>query len=790
MKILKVILRNLLSQKLFTGLNLLGLSVGLTCVLIISLWVYNESGYDKFNSNFERICQINFRYPDGGTMAGSPAPLAPVIEQDVAAIEKAARLRGAPSLAFKYEENMYFEENGITADPQIFDIFSFKPVIGDPKKALEKVNGIVITQSFANRYFGSDNPIDKELLIEGKDYVIVGAVIENIPLQSHIQFDFILSQKLVEEAHFCGLEWGDPNFRTYILLNDSGHFTDVAESITESALAKGMPHVKYGEARAFLRPLKSIYLDYTIPNRLGETGDFRYLYIFSSIALLILILACINFINLTISLYAKKQKDTSIKKVCGASRTAVFGINIIENGIIVLIAFVLAILALWHLDFFFQSVFGKQFNVGLIDTEFVAIAGLIFMTAILLCTVYPSVVFSSVKAIDLLNRYNKRKSGFLRNMVIFQNIIAVLLIIAAIGVGRQMQYINHKKLGFDTDRVAYTYLRGNISEKISVVWNSLQENPNIMDICMKDCVPYNQRNGTVGISWKVDGEWKNQDEGNPIGMETTRIDTRYFDMMGVAFSAGRNFSDDIAGDKQNYIVNEEAVRLMGLEDPVGTEFMLYGAKGIIVGVIKDTNFKSLHQKVNPQVYHLYKDEAVESYFSALFFKIHGNSKEALAHVEDVWIKNNPGIPFEYHFLDQDYKNLYEKDIRIAGMLNLFTILAVFIASLGLFGQSVIASRNKIKEIGIRKVNGAQISEVLIMLNKDFAIWIGSAFVIAAPIGWYAMHKWLENFAYKTTLSWWIFALAGFLAMGIALLTVNWQSWKAARRNPVESLRYD
>ena len=635
MKSLKIILRRLFNQKLFTGLNLLGLTVGLTCVLVISLWVYNELGYDKFNRNFDRIGQVNFRFPEGGIMAGSPAPLAPVIEQDVAPIEKAARLRGAPGLAFKYEEKMYFEENGITADPQIFDIFSFEAVIGDPKKTLERVNGIVITQSFANRYFGSDNPIDKEILIEGKDYVVIGAVIGDIPLQSHIQFDFILSHKLVEEAHFCGLEWSDPNFRTYILLNNSGNYTEVAERITQAARENGMPHVKYGDAGAFLRPLKSIYLDYTIPNRLGETGDYRYLYIFSSIALLILILACINFINLTISQYSKKQKDTSIKKVCGASQTGIFWINFFENGIIVLISFALAILALWHLNLYFQSVFGKQFGAALVNTEFAAIAGFIFIASLLLCTVYPSVVFSGVKGINLLNPYNKRKSGFLRNMVVFQNFIAVLLIIAAIGVGRQMKYINHKKLGFDTDRIAYTYLRGNISEKISVVRNSLLENPNITDICLKDCVPFDQRNGTTGVLWNVDGEWENKDEANPVGMETTRIDTRYLDMMGVTFSAGRNFSDDITSDKQNYIVNEEAVRLMGLEDPIGTEFMLYGAKGVIVGVIKDTNFKSLHQKVNPQVYHLYMNESEESYFSALFFKIHGNSKDALAHVEDV-----------------------------------------------------------------------------------------------------------------------------------------------------------
>jgi putative ABC transport system permease protein len=407
-----------------------------------------------------------------------------------------------------------------------------------------------------------------------------------------------------------------------------------------------------------------------------------------------------------------------------------------------------------------------------------------------MCTVYPAVLFSGAKAIELMNRYDKQKSGILKSMVIFQNVISVLLIIAAISVNKQMQYIKNKKLGFETDQIAYTYLRGNINQKISVVRHLLTESPNISEISLKDCPPFEQVNGTVGISWKQNGEWQNQNTSNPVGMETTRIDDHYLDMMDVEFAAGRNFSEEISSDKQNYIVNEEAVRLMGLKNPVGTEFSLYGNKGEIVGVIKDTYFKSLHQKVNPQVFHLYNDEASESYFSSLFFRINRDVPATIDYIKNMWTENNPGIPFEYHFLNQDYEELYKKDNQIAGILNFFTVLAVFIACLGLFGQAAISSENKMKEIGIRKVNGATIPEVLTMLNKDFIKWVIIAFIIATPVGYYAMHKWLESFAYKTSLSWWIFALAGVLALGIALLTVSWQSWRAATRNPVEALRYE
>ena len=786
-----MIIRNLTRHKLFTGLNFLGLTIGLTCVFVISLWVYNETSYDKFNTNYANIYQINFKNQKGEmSMAGTPDPLAPAITDDIASVEYAVRVRNAPGFAFRYKDNMYFEENGITADPQLFNIFSFKTISGNPGKALDQADGIVITESFAKRYFGSEDPINKEIQIEGNDYITVKAVIKDVPSQSHIQFDYVLPQKMLEMYHFCGLEWGDPNFRTYVLLTKGSNPINAAQEITRVAKEKGMPHVKYGGLLAFLRPLKTIYLDYTINNRLGETGDYRYLYIFSTVALLILILACINFINLTISLFTKKQKNTSIRKVCGAKKSTIFFNSIVENGTLVVMAFIMSLVILWFLLPSLQSLLGKQFGQYIFNKTFIGIIGSVFIVTMFLCTAYPAAVFSGAKAIELINGYNKKKTGVLRGMVIFQNSIAVLLIIVAVGVNKQMQYISHKKLGFKTNQVAYTYLRGNINKKLPVVRQQLAENPTITEISLKDCLPYQQGNGTVGIAWKKDGEWQNQDASHPVGMETTRIDAHYLDMMGVKFVAGRNFSNEISGDKQNYIVNEEAVRLMGLDNPIGTEFALYGNRGIIVGVISDTYFKSLHEKINPQVFHLYNDEASESYFSALLFRIDGNIPQTLDYIKSIWASNNPGIPFEYHFLDKDYENLYKKDNHIAYMLNLFTILAVFIACLGLFGQAVITSENKIKEIGIRKVNGAKISEILALLNADFVKWIAIAFVIATPIAYYAMNKWLENFAYKTTLSWWIFALAGLLALGITLLTVSWQSWRAATRNPVEALRYE
>ncbi|HRX11052.1 MAG TPA: ABC transporter permease, partial [Draconibacterium sp.] len=428
MKNLSIIFRSLLRHKLFTVLNLLGLTIGLTCVFMILLWVYNETGYDKFNENYSNIYQINFKNQKGEmAMAGTPNPLAPILEDEVASVKAAARLRNAPEFAFKYNDNMFFEGKGITADPQIFDIFSFETISGDPVKALEQSGSFVITESFAKRYFGNEDPLNKEIQVEGQDFLTVKAVLKDVPSQSHLQFDYILSQKLLEEYHFCGTEWGDPNFRTYVLLTKGSNPENAAQEITRVAKLNGMPHLQSNQIVAFLRPLKSIYLDYSVNNRLGETGDYRYLYIFSTVALLILLLACINFVNLTVSLFAKKQKSTSIKKVCGASRKSVFLNHVAENGSLIFVAFIFSLVLLWILRDSFQNLLGKQFGEQIFDSGFAGIISLIFVVTLLICTIYPATIFSGAKAIELMHTSSKRKSGILKSMVVFQNIIAVLL---------------------------------------------------------------------------------------------------------------------------------------------------------------------------------------------------------------------------------------------------------------------------------------------------------------------------------------------------------------------------
>jgi putative ABC transport system permease protein len=790
----KIIIRNIIRFKLYSGLNIAGLGVGLAAVLFIFFWVFNETSYDKFNKSFAQIYQINHQYLESGSRyPTTPAPLAPAIAENVAGIEKTSRLRRCATFAFKAGENMFLEELGATADPELFDIFSFKVLSGNPKEALLTSDNIVVTQSFAKRYFGEENALDQQLILEGEGEVTVKAVIEDLPPNSHIQFDYLLSHKFAEQYRLCGLGWGDPNFLTYIKTVENSNITNVHAAITQVAKENKAPHIFYGSAVYNIRPLANIYLDHEVENRIGESGDKRSIITFGTIGLLILFLACINYINLSISLFTKRQKSTSIHKICGAFKINVFYRYLTETLVVILISFALASLLVFLLKPVFTDLVGKAVGFHFFQHTVSLFILSLFFGTILLCGIYPALVLSNFKPLGLVDKFSlkRSKNRGLKGMVVVQNIISILLVISTVGVVKQMDYIRNKELGFDSDKIVYMRLRGQIPKHIEAAKQEIASLSGVGQVAMKDCPPFDSRNNTTGIIWRDNGELKNSGENTFFGSETTRIDDEYFEMMDVPFVQGRNFDHTILSDKTAYILNEEAVRQMKLSNPIGAEFALYGRWGTVVGVIKDTYFKTLHEKVEPQVFYLFNDLNRESYFSILNIKLSGDQfQNTIKDVEAIWTKFNPGIPFSYHFLDQRYEALYKADKSVAAMVKVFSLLAVFVACLGLFGQSVLAAENRIKEIGVRKVNGAKVSEILTMLNKDFIKWVAIAFVVACPIAYYAMNKWLENFAYKTTLSWWIFALAGLLALGIALLAVSWQSWKAATRNPVESLRYE
>ncbi len=789
---IKSLAKGIMVNRLFAFLNILGLSVALLSVFFIFMWVFHESRYDKFNENYDRIYQINnLSIEDGVRWDGTPSPLAPAIIDHSQGVEQITRIVRFNPLPISFGENSFIEENGISSDPEIFDIFSFNTIAGDARKALRVENTLVVNESFAKRYFGDENPLGKELILQGSIPLTIEAIIEDVPTRSHLQFDFILSHELAKR--YYSDKWGNPNYLTYILIHQDASVTGVLSSIMQVAMDNQMPNIYSGRNKLILRPLKEIYLDNGIPNRLGDTGDKRNVFILGSVGLLILLMACFNYVNISASLITKRLKSSSIQKIHGASGKNIFFQNFYESILVVIVSLLIALLLLFRLQHLFDNFIGKPVNSVLYEPWFLIFIFGVLIVAAILSGIYPAVLISRPKALSLFqisgaSITKKRKFQFMAGL---QSAISITLIICAIGIYKQMRYIQQKDLGFSTEQVFYFQLMGGISPHIEAVKGELSAIPGIHQIAMKDCVPFGIRNNTRAIMWRDNGELRNVGEDNYLVSETTRVDFEYFKMMEVEFVEGRNFDESFSADKQNYILNEEAVKQMQLDNPIGKEFARYGEWGVIVGVIKDTYFKTLHERIQPQVFHLYNDLENESHYSILFLKIAGaNIPEIVGRVEDVWKNYNPEIPFSYSFLDEQYDNLYKSDKRIAQLINLFSVLAVFIACLGLFGQSVFVIENRTKEIGIRKVNGAKIWEVMAMLNAGFVKWVGAAFVIATPVAWYAMNRWLQNFAYRTELSWWIFILAGVITLGIALLTVSWQSWRASRRNPVEALRYE
>jgi putative ABC transport system permease protein len=791
-KQLKRLMMNSLRNRLYAFLNIVGLSVALLSVFIVFLWVFHESGYDKFNTNYHRIYQINnLSVEDGMRWDGTPSPLAPAIIDNSPGVEQITRIVRFNPLPISYGENSFIEENGISSDPEIFDIFSFKPIAGNVRKALQVANTMVVTESFARRYFGDEDPHGKDLILQGRFPITIQAVIEDVPAQSHLQFDFILSHELAKR--FYSDEWGNPNYLTYILIHQDANATDVLNSITQVAMENQMPNIYSGRNNLILRPLKDIYLDNGINNRVGDTGDKRNVLILSLVGLLILLMACFNYVNISVSLITKRLKTSSIQKIHGASRRNIFFQSLSMSVFIIMGSYFISLVLLFYLLPWFESFTGKEVSFILYEPMFILILLLVFAGTVVLSGIYPALLLSRPNALSLfqVSGNSITKSRKFQIIAGLQSAISITLIICTIAIYKQMSYLRQKDLGFSTNQIVYFQLSGIISTKIDAVKGELEAIPGIQQIAMKDCVPFGIRNNTRAIMWRENSEIKNTGDGNYFNSETTRIDTEYFKMMEVEFSEGRNFDESFQADKQNFILNEEAVRQMQLDNPVGQEIALYGEWGIIVGVIKDTYFKSLHEKIQPQVFHLYKGLERESNYSILFLRVAGSDIPGIiSQIEDIWRNHNPGIPFEYHFLDEQYDMLYKSDKRMAQFINLFSALAVFVACLGLFGQSVFAADNRTKEIGIRKVNGAKVWEVMAMMNIAFVKWVIISFVIATPVAWYAMNRWLQNFAYRTELSWWVFATAGLLALIIALLTVSWQSLMAARRNPVEALRYE
>lgn len=788
---LRFIFRNLIRNKSSFFINLIGLSAGFTCAILILLWVTDELSIDRFHENDRNLYQVmeNHQMPQGiTTQAWTPDLLARTLAEERSDILYASAVM--PSTLFEKfniftADNKLVKASGQFAEPDFFTIFSYSLLEGDKKQVLKENNSIVISEKMAISLFNTTKnvigkTVDWEILNSRKQAVISG-IFKEIPANSTTRFDFVLSYDCwlnLSESVGRKIHWGNHAPYTYLVLNQGADVKKLDAQIADFLKGKnGQTNISL-----FTIPYSSQYLHGNFTNGKQAGGRIEYVRIFSVIAIFILLIAGINFINLATARGAHRIKEVGIRKVSGSSRKALAVQFTFEAMAIIMLATLLSLLLTHVLLPQFNHITGKELHLFLNPDLIVKILGICLITGIL-TSIYPAIYLSGFNPSLVLKGKLIASSGELwsrKGLVVFQFGISVVLIASMMVIYQQIQFIRNKNMGYDKDHVIYFPKEGNIAQKQEAFLTEMRNIPGVINASGIN----GELTGTSISTYDLN--WAGKDAENKIRFEMTHADAGLVETLGIEMVDGRSFSTQYGDEKNKVILNQQAVEMMGLKNPVGQSIRLWGAEKQIVGVVKNFHFQSLRDKINPMII-TYMPEKTVSIIAKLEA---GTEAQTLASIKELYTTFNPGSPFEYQFLDAAFHKLYAAEERVSVLSKYFAGLGILISCLGLFGLATYASEQRIKEIGVRKVNGATIWEIITLLNNDFVKWVAISFIIATPIAYYAMSNWLENFAYKTELSWWIFALAGMIAIIIALLTVSWKSWKAATRNPVEALRYE
>ncbi len=801
---LKVALRNLWKNKGFSAINIIGLSVGLATCLLIMLYVTDELSYDKYNKKADRIYRVDGDLQFGGNhfiLAVVPEPMGPTLKKDYPEVEQYVRFRGYGGFLVKKGNENVHEEKVIYVDSTLFDVFTLPMIAGDPKTALKDPNSVVITEKIAIKYFNTIDVVGKSLVINDTGNLKITGVIKNIPSQSHFNFDFFVSLNGSIQSWEVN-SWLSNNENTYIVLK-KGADPKVLESKFSAFVEKYMYpqafsvlNIKKDEfaksgnyARYALTPLTAIHLHSDKVAELGANSSIQYVYIFSAIAIFILLIACVNFMNLSTARSSNRAKEVGVRKVLGSLRNNLIKQFLTESILISLIALILAGLLAWVLLPYFNQIANKEIGIGLFSKSWLlpSLIGLMLLVG-LLAGSYPAFYLSSFKPIVVLK--GKLASGFKRSwlrsgLVVFQFWISIILIIGTIVIYNQLHFIQNKKLGYNRNQVLILENTDPLGTQAKAFENELLKLSGVQSATITGFLPTSD--------WRSDSPLfpdASLDQKSAVSSQIWTVDENYIPTLGMQMAKGRNFSKQFLTDSSAVIINEAAAKLLGFADPINKP--LYYLTDIknktivtyhIVGVVKDFNYNSLRQTVTPLAL-LYGNQT-----SKIALKINtSNIKGLIVQIENKWKVMAPGQPFNYSFMDEQFNNQYRTEQRISQISISFSILAILIACLGLFGLVTYAAEQRIKEIGIRKVLGASVVNLVSMLSKDFLKLVTISALIAFPVAWWAMHKWLQDFAYRVQIGWWIFAVAGLIALTIALLTVSFQAVKAALTNPVKNLR--
>ena len=808
---LKVALRNLVKQKFYSLINIIGLAIGLTCVILISIYVVRELSYDQHHRYSEDIYRVGFYLKFGGKEAKyavAPAPLAEAMMEEIPEVISATRFRSWGSFLIRKDnpesENIK-QYNVIWADPNVFDVFTIPLIEGNPQTCLQDPNTVIISQSAAYKYFNNEDPINQTLILNNERSVKITGVYEDMPENAHFRFDIMISMKGLDESK--NQMWLSNNFLTYFVLNKGSDPDLTLKKLNDMFFKYAGEQVKQimgfslnefeeqgNKAEFFIQPLTSIHLKSDLVAEIGPNSDIQYIYIFSAIALFILILACVNFMNLSTARSAERAKEVGIRKVLGSYRSHLIRLFLSESIIISLISIILSLFLTQIFLSSFNNLAGVTLEMPYSSPAFwvYILSGGIFLG--LLAGIYPAFFLSSFKPISILHNSMSRgsNSGLIRNLlVIFQFSISIILIIGTIAVYNQLNYIQTKKLGFEKDQVIVLHDTYVLGQQIESFKNEILKNPEFISGTISGFLPVANSNRNNTSFWKK-GEPTSE---NSINLQKWSIDLDYLSTLGIHIINGRDFSKDFPSDSSAIIINEKAADVLGWDDPVGKEIQTFKSSGAgaidsegaltykIIGVVENFHWESLRQNVGSLCMVLGNSS------NKISLKFNSkDTKKVINTLELQWKKMAPNQPFQYSFLDDEFGRMYETEEKTGQLFTVFAILAIVIASLGLFALAAFMAEKKVKEIGIRKVLGASVSSIVIMFSKDFGRLVIIAFVIAVPVAWYVVNLWLQGFAYRETPGFWIYAGSGIISLAIAWLTVSYQSFKAAISDPVNSLR--
>jgi len=785
---LKTAWRNLRRNKAFSVINISGLALGLTCSLLIILWIRDEQSVDGFHKNGKLLYQVYERnYYDGKVEASYPTQglLAEELKKLIPEIEYASGFEyaSAPGTLSTFEANNKVNKMaGLYAGADFFSMFSYPLLQGTEQSALNSPGGLAISKKMAENFFGSaEKAIGQLIRFENKDELKVTAVFENIPTNSSQQFDFLRTwHDFVKENNWVH-NWGNTDPSTFVQLRRNADALKV-ESKIKDFIDRYRQKDNSFRAELAIQPYPEKYLHSSFKNGYVDGGRIEYVNLFMIVAVFILLIACINFMNLATAQSAKRAKEVGLRKVVGAARSSLVKQFIGEALLLTLFSVVLAIVLSATLLPAFNNLTGKQLSIPFTQPLFwLSIIALMIITGFVAGS-YPALFLSSLNPAKVLKSGLKFGAGniFLRKgLVVFQFTLSIILIVGMIVTYRQMNYIQAKNLGYDRDNLLYIPIEGELANKYTLFKQQASEIPGILDISKMRNSPTVIEHHTGSISWP------GKDPNLTVSFADGVVGYDFVKTMKLQLKEGRDFSKEFGTDSISYMLNETAVNKIGFINPIGETVTWGNHPGKIIGVLKDFHFSSMHQSIEPLILRL--DENW-SWGTILVRVKAGKTREVLAGIEKLCSAMNPKFPFTYQFSDSEFSKLYKSEAIVSRLSNCFAFLAIFISCLGLFGLATFTAVQRTKEIGVRKVLGASVPQIIAMLSGSFIKLIVISMFIAFPVAWYFMNKWLENFAYKVHLGWIIFFIAGSVAVMIALLTVSYQAIKAAIANPVRSLR--